>query len=59
MVIFSDMFKYIIYFLEKHIHVQVFFYSTQKVRNNYCVLSNKMTVADDKKNLVPIITDCY
>lgn len=34
-----------------------FFCSTQKERNNYCVLNNKITVADDK-NSVPIITDC-
>lgn len=26
-----------------------FFCSTQKERNNYCVLNNKITVADDKK----------
>lgn len=33
----------------RNIHVHFFFCSTQKERNNYCVLNNKITVADDKK----------
>lgn len=48
MVFSSYMFRYIIYVLSKHT-CTVFFCSTQKERNNYCVLNNKITVADDKK----------